>query len=443
VRVLRRVGSAGYVLSKIVLDDLVQWLEPKDTNARHQSVLYICHADYHHDRVFAENISDYMATQGVACKTIAMSRSGQRPQLRRCFEEGVTAVLGFNSQLDHSWVGWTNFLDAAAKHGVPVIQWILDHPSSRLAEYTHSTLANSRFLLSSKDAERYFNQYGIQGALTATVACVGPSRHSRVAQFSFESFMARPISCMVAMNLRRIGGTIEDAKTRIAALPASLSKVVKETIDSAYHDVVHPLESHFDRILHAAGIPICNQRRHACMQMVEEVVQITRRKKIFEVARRFPILIQSDKASREFRAAAAATFEENVDMALTWSRLQQARAQVCISNMHDMVHDRILNGLNAGCVNIIEDSFANRSFFEHGGNALFFRYDDDSLRECLSLVCNDPEGMFKIAAAGFSMRDDTPFRFGNFENILRLAQGDAQRSAGDGRPNPCLTLKRG
>ena len=227
---------------------------------------------------------------------------------------------------------------------------------------------------------------------------------------------------MVAMNLRRIGGTIEDAKARIAALEPTLSQVVEATIDRAYPDVIEPLEAHFERALEAAGIEISNATRHACMQMVEEVVQISRRQKIFEIAREFPILIQSDEASRRFQAGATARFEENVDMALTWSRLQQTRAQVSISNMHDMVHDRILNGLNAGCVNIVEDSFANRRVFEHGQNALFFRYDDDSLRECLSYVCNDPRGAFRIAAAGFAMRDDPPFRFGNFENIIDLAQ---------------------
>src|SRR5437588_1903048 len=101
------------------------------------------------------------------------------------------------------------------------------------------------------------------------------------------------------MNVRRIGGTIEDAKARNAALPPRFSKIVNDTIDHAYHDLIHSLETHFDRNLDAAGLSICNSRRHACMQMVEEVVQITRRKKIFEVAREFPILIQSDKASRQ------------------------------------------------------------------------------------------------------------------------------------------------
>jgi hypothetical protein len=164
------------------------------------------------------------------------------------------------------------------------------------------------------------------------------------------------------------------------------------------------------------------------MQMVEEIVQITRRQMIFEIAREFPMLIQSDDASRRFQEGAVATFEENVDMALTWSRLQQARAQVSISNMHDMVHDRILNGLNAGCVNIIEDNYANRRVFEHERNALFFRYDDNSLRECLLQVCNDVEGTFEIAQAGFALRDDPPFRFGDFQNIIKLAQRRAPKS---------------
>jgi hypothetical protein len=236
------------------------------------------------------------------------------------------------------------------------------------------------------------------------------------------SFRQRPISCVVAMNLKRLGRTMDDAKKSIAALEPALSRAVETTIERAFPDVIAPLEAHLERALDAAGLQISNATRHACMQMVEEVVQITRRQQIFHVAREFPVLIQSDEASREFQAGATARFEENVDMALTWSRLQQTRAQVCISNMHDMVHDRVLNGLNAGCLNIVEDSSANRRVFEHGRNALFFRYGDDSLRECLSFVCNDPEGAFRIAAAGFAMRDDPPFRFGDFRNIVDLAR---------------------
>jgi hypothetical protein len=392
-------------------------------------LFYICPADHNHDRVFAENITEYLEEQGISCRLICLAEGGQRPQLQECFQDRAMGVLGFNYDLDHSWIQSTKFLDAAAEHNIPVIQWILDHPSSRLSQFNNSNAANSRFLFSSANAERYFRRYGIPGAFTATVACVGPSRHSRVNQLSVASFTKRPINCLVAMNLRRIGGTIEDAKERIAALEPVLSRVVEATIDRAYPDVIEPLEAHFERALDVAGMQIANATRHACMQMVEEVVQIKRRQKIFEVAREFPILIQSDEASRPFQVGATASFEENVEMALTWSRLQQTRAQVSVSNMHDMVHDRILNGLNAGCVNIIEDSFANRRAFEHGRNALFFRYDDDSLRECLSSVCNDPERTIHIAAAGFAMRDDPSFRFGNFQNIIDLARwrDDEQR----------------
>lgn len=411
-----------------------------------QPIFYICHADHNHDRVFAENVTEYLGSEGITSKSMSFEESGQRPQLRECLQDNVMGVLGFNSQLDHSWIESTNFLDAAAKSNVPVIQWILDHPSSRLVEFDNSTASNSRFLFSSANAELYFRRYGIPGALTANVACVGPNRHSRIDELSDQSFAQRPINCIIAMNLRRIGGTIEDARARMAALGSPLSQVVEMAADRAFLDVVQPLETHFERALDtfggsgllnfsavatgpsSPGVRSPNATRHACMQMVEEIVQITRRQRIFEIAREFAVLIQSDDASRRFQAGATARFEENVDMALTWSRLQQARAQVSISNMHDMVHDRILNGLNAGCVNIIEDNFANRRAFEDERNALFFRYDDDSLRECLLQVCNDVEGTFEIAKAGFAMRDDPPFRFGDFENIIKLAQRRAPKS---------------
>ncbi len=407
--------------NRLVIQATIRPATSMSTRAE-QPLFHICHADHSHDRVFAENVSEYLASKGIKAKAIVLNEDGQRPQLQECLQGGGIGVIGFNSQLDHSWIGSTNFLDAAAEKNIPVIQWILDHPNTRLSEFLNSTAANSRFLFSSADAERYFRRYGIPGALTATVACVGPSRHSRLDELDMHGFANRPTICLVAMNLRRAGGTIEEIRARIAALGPPLSHAVEATIERGYLDVVRPLEAHLERALDARGVAISNAQRHACMQMAEEVVQINRRQKIFEIAREFPILIQSDEASRCFRAGAAARFEENVDMALTWSRLKQARAQVSISNMNDMVHDRILNGLNAGCVNIVEDSFANRRVFEHGRNALFFSYDDDSLRECLSLVSNDLERAFGIAAAGFAMRDDPPFRFGDFQNIIELAR---------------------
>jgi hypothetical protein len=407
-------------------------------------VFYICHADHPHDRVFAENVAEYLDSIGVKSKSIAFGVSGQRPELRESLQPDVMGVLGFNSQLDHSWLEAENFLNAAVERGIPVIQWTLDHPSSRLRSFNHSTASNSRFLFSSANAEVYFNRYGIPGALTGSVACVGPSRHSRVDELSLQSFAGRPINCLIAMNLRRIGGTIEDARARMAALGPALAQAVEIAADRALPDVIQPLETHFERALDLFGgpdllnapvpealssglPPVANAMRHVCMQILEEIVQITRRQRIFEVAREFPVLIQSDDASRPFQQGAVARFEENVDMAFTWSRLKQARAQVSVSNMHDMVHDRILNGLNAGCLNIVEDSFANRRVFQHERNALFFRYDDDSLRECLARVCGDLKGTFEIAEAGFALRDDPRLRFGGFEKILELTERAVKR----------------
>lgn len=388
---------------------------------------YICHVAYQHDRVYSENITEYFEQAGIRSKVVMFKEPGPAPELNECLQGDAIGVLGFNSQLDHCWIESTSFPDAAAQANVPVIQWILDHPSSRMAEFNNSTRANSAFLFSSESAERYFNRYGIPGALTATVACVGPSRHSRADELTFESFARRPINGMVAVNLRRLGGTLADAKERASALGAPLSDVVKDAVERAYLDLIEPLEFHLEQALKAAALSIPDATRHACMQMLEEIVQTTRRQKILEVAREFPVLIQSDKASRPFRAGAKATFEEDVDMALTWSRLRQVRAEVSISNMHDMVHDRILNGLNAGCANIVEDSAANRRAFEPGRNALFFRYDDDSLRECLDFVCNRIQSAYGIAAAGFALRDSPPFRFGNFSRIVRLARRQLRR----------------
>src|SRR5262245_39634822 len=109
----------------------------------------ICHADHNHDSVFADNLTEFFLAAGIASRTIMLNHDGQRPELAPCLQGGVLGVLGFNSQLDHSWIGNERFLGLAERHGVPVIQWILDHPSSRLLEFGNSTPANSRFLFSS------------------------------------------------------------------------------------------------------------------------------------------------------------------------------------------------------------------------------------------------------------------------------------------------------
>ena len=66
-----------------------------------------------------------------------------------------------------------------------------------------------------------------------------------------------------------------------------------------------------------------------------------------------------------------AEFVQDVGMQLTLSRMPAARAVVSVSHLNDMIYDRTLNGLNAGCVNIVEDSLAHRRAFQNSKNALF------------------------------------------------------------------------
>ena len=57
-----------------------------------------------------------------------------------------------------------------------------------------------------------------------------------------------------------------------------------------------------------------------------------------------------------------------------------------------------------------------------GRNALLFRYEDDSLHECFDIVCNRPERAYSIAEAGMKLRRDPRFAFGEFHNVIGLAQ---------------------
>jgi hypothetical protein len=50
-----------------------------------------------------------------------------------------------------------------------------------------------------------------------------------------------------------------------------------------------------------------------------------------------------------------------------------------------------------------------------------FGYHDDSLRECMEMVCHDAARAYRIASAGLARRDRAPFRFGNFGALIDLA----------------------
>ena len=202
------------------------------------------------------------------------------------------------------------------------------------------------------------------------------------------------------------------------ALEPRLSKAITEAFILARHDLLEPLESHLTAVLDAFAISLSNADFNSCMQILEEKVQVFRRLHVFKIARDYPVLIQSDESAQPFADGGKAEFAHDVGMQLTLSRMPASRAVVSVSHLNDMIHDRTLNGLNAGCVNIVEDSLAHREAFQNRKNALFFKYEDDSLRECLDLVCSRPEQAYAIAEAGIATRDEQPFRFGGFHNII-------------------------
>jgi hypothetical protein len=413
-------------LDKVIdrLDKLIERLNSqlrtvKDGPVPSNSALtvYICHSRHENDWTYAENVSEFCAEIGIASKMIELSSDGQRPELLQCL--GTNAcTLGFNSQLDHSWIGSDPFLTIAEARNVPVTQWILDHPSSRWSEFYRSTSTNSRYLFHSQYSEQYFHNYCLTNCATASVVGVGPNKRSRVSKFSKNQFLTRQIRCLIPLNLARIGGTLQDLQARIEALDPRLAKAVTEAFILARHDLVEPLECHLAAVLDGFANSLSNREFNSCMQIVEEKVQAFRRLHVFKIARDYPVLIQSDHTARPYVDGATAEFAPDVGMQLTLSRMPAARAVVSVSHLNDMIHDRTLNGLNAGCVNIIEDSLAHRRAFQNGENALFFRYEDESLRECLELVCSRPEEAYLIAEAGLAMRDGQPFRFGGFHNII-------------------------
>jgi len=387
--------------------------------------LQICHTRHEHDRVYAENVCEYFRQIGVECKVFEFEVPGRWPGLRRCLTAETIGVLGFNAQLDHCRIGRKDFIAAAALRDVPVIHWILDHPSARWQQFTHATAANSRFLFVSEFAAQYFRRYCLPGARTASTASVGPNWRSRIAALSREEFFARERACLIPLGLKRIGGTMADARARLALVDPGLRAAVGEAIERARHDLAGPLEAHLVAALARAGCELSGADFHRCFQIVDDTVQIERRSQIFAVAARFPVVIQTDIAPpvpAPETVAIISTDAHTIGMAATAERMKSCRAVLSANYANDLVHDRTQNGLNAGCAAIVEDTPAHRRLFVHGRNALLFRYDDDSLAEALDLVCHRPQRAYEIAQAGFALRDDPALRFGGFENILKLAR---------------------
>jgi len=392
-------------------------------SARRTGHFQICHTRHEHDRVYAENVCEYFGQIGVACKVLEFEAPGRWPELRRCLDDDTIGILGFNAELDHCWVGSRDFLSAAALLDVPVIHWILDHPSARWHQFRHANAANSRFLFVSEFAARYFLRYCVPDARTAWTASVGPNRRSRIAALSREEFLNRGTACLIPLGLKRIGGSMADAEARLAGLDQRMRAAVSEAIERARNDLDGPLEAHLVAALSTTGRELTGPEFHRYFQIFDDTIQIQRRLRIFEVSAQFPVAIQTDVAPPVPAGhASISTDAKTIDMAATAAHMKSCRAVLSANYANDLFHDRTQNGLNAGCAVIVEDTPVHRRLFVHGTNALLFRYDDDSLAECLNVVCGDPERTYEIAQAGFALRDDPAVRFGGFENILKLAR---------------------
>ena len=383
---------------------------------------YVCYGPHPNDSIYAENLLEFFREAGTAAEAIGLQPQNPQRELLRCLDGSTLGVIGLNTQLDHSWIDSDNFLDLASAADIPVIHWILDHTSSRWRQFTKATAQNSRFVFLSPSSEQYFHRYALPGSLSAYTAGTGPNHRSRILQLTRDDFLVRDIACLIPINLRQRGRSFEDAMLRRQALDPKIARAVDIACEQAYYDLDGPLERHLENALADADLAANNSLFNDAFEIVEDVVQIRRRQKIFEVARTFPVLIQSDESAAPFATGGKARFETNVSMQTTFARMKSARAVLSASRVNDEIHDRTQNGLNAGCVNIIEGNAVNRSVLTAGTNALLFSYRDDMLREHLDLVCSNPRRAYELAQAGLALRDEPPFRFGAFHNILELVR---------------------
>lgn len=385
---------------------------------------YVCHVAHENDRAATTIISEYFKQAGIDFRVIEFGPNGNRPELKECLDDRTIAILGYNQQLDNSWINEENFITATIKKNIPVIQLILDHPSSRWPAFVNNPTAfNVRYTLVSDYCRRYFHRYCLPTARTAVISApFFPG--GRVHTLTREAFLGRNIPCLIPLNLRRIGGTQEEVEAQIGKLDREIQEAVREAIESARFDLENPREVHLEESLKRRGRKIPNALMHTCSRIVEDMTHIWRRRRVFEIAAQFPVLIQTDLPPPELLPNAVASFRSTPEWTnheATLARIKSCRSVLSVSLANDALHDRTASAINAGCAPIVEDNVIHRHVFEPGENALFFRYDDDSLRRCLETVCNDPEHAYAIARAAMPLRDKASIRYVGFHNILDFA----------------------
>jgi hypothetical protein len=384
--------------------------------------IIMCHSGHENDIGYTENISEFLAAAQVDYDCRILSNPFTLPELLAAQEHFQISLLGFNSQIDHSWVEDQPLVHVAARNGIPVMQWIMDHPSGHWPEFNYSNPLTSRFLFHSRYSENYFEQFCCPGATTAVAGSVGPNWRSRGSAGGAQAFSRRPINCLIALGLARLGVSIEETQAQIEALGPLLSGVLREAISSACFELDQPLETRLIEVIEEKAISVDQTTFNWCFRLLNDSVQYFRRAQIIRTASRFGVHIQSDRTAMPLIQAGPASFRQDVGTPETLENMVHCRAVLSVSPVNDSIHDRTCNALNAGCVPILEDNRAHRGLFVHGENALLFRYQDDSLRQCLSIAFGDPDQLHPMAVRARELRDQQRFRFGQFRNIVDLAR---------------------
>lgn len=394
--------------------------------------IIVCHRYHENDLSYRENLFEYFTNVGIEHDFVELPlRTHSKTTLRRYLSQGESvALLGFNSQIDHTWLDNEPLPLFAKRHGVTVMQWFFDHPSVRWSEFNYSDRLTSRFVFHSSHSQAYFDKFCCTGAGTTIAGSIGPNWRSRSETSGSDAFLTRPLSCLIPLNLKRFGKTLMEIEEDITRLPHPLPTIIKEAVIRARFDLDGPLETHLTTALSGAGIVVGPIAFNRYFRFVNDATQYWRRSHIFQIARRFDVRIQSDGVTDALIEGGRATVRQDVSSIETLVSLPLYRAVLNVCPVNDSIHDRTCNALNAGCVPILEDNRAHRHLFRHGSNSLLFRYDDDSLAECLGLVCSNPKAVYLIAQQAELMRDELPFRFGAFSNIVALAAQPQPRPHG-------------
>ena len=387
--------------------------------------IVVCHHGHDNDTGYTQNLFEFFSAQGVNHSFLDLRLPETKDELRRDLANGQhMALLGFNSQLDHAWLDDEPLPVVAARHGVVVVQWICDHPGSCWPEFNYSNGTTSRFVFHSPYSEAYFQKFCCPGALTTTAGSMGPNGRSRCTKQGVEAFSQRPIACLIALGLTRLGRSAAQTETEIGSLDARLAGSLRKAIADARFDLDGPIEIHLLESLEQSRLALDTGAFNRCFRLLNDSVQYFRRGEIIRIASQFGVHIQSDETARAFLEGGCASFRSGVSSPETLDNMPYCRAVLSVSPVNDSIHDRICNALNAGCLPILEDNRAHRGLFTHNDNAVLFRYGDDSLAECLAIACGSPERTYMLAERATALRDQSPFRFGSFRNIVTLVDHD-------------------